>query len=255
MSMCNTPHRSDVQSNSVFGGALGSTQNRAPEARRQDGPARSEAECWVRRKSISEPRGGGTVFWHVLVVLAIGLVAAGDSQLSSTQDNHSANYHAMQQKLGWLKLNAARPHPDSKPTDLTEPDINAYFAEGGVKMPKGVSRLRLSSQGATVDAHADVDFEQIMQGRGSSIPLYSLFSGTHDVHAVAQASGTGGVGTIRVQSIDFDGVTIPQFALEWFVEHYLAPKYLNVGVTSTFKLPLRIESATVETGKVRLVQR
>ncbi|MGA8879188.1 MAG: hypothetical protein WCC25_17470 [Candidatus Korobacteraceae bacterium] len=169
--------------------------------------------------------------------------------------DHSANYRSMQQKLAWLKTNGAKAHPDTKPTDLTGPEINAYFAEGGVKMPKGVSQLRLSSHDTTVDAHADVDFEQIMQGRGSSNPLYSLFSGTHDVHAVAQATGANGIGTIRVESIDFDGITIPQFALEWFVQHYLTPKYPNVGLTSTFKLPLRIDSATVETGKVRLAQR
>jgi hypothetical protein len=204
-------------------------------------------ECWVGR----EFRRGATVLCLALVLLA----TAGDSQRASAQDNHSANYHAMQAKLAWLKTNAAKAHPDPKPTDLTEPEINAYFAEGGAKMPKGVSHLRLSSHDTTVDAHADVDFEQIMQGRGSNNPLYSLFSGTHDVHAVAQASGANGIGTIRVQSIDFDSVTIPQFALEWFVQHYLTPKYPNVGVTSTFKLPLRIDSATVETGKVRLVQR
>ena len=195
-------------------------------------------------------RRGGTV-----LCLALVLLATAGQQRASAQDKHSANYHAMQAKLAWLKTNAAKAHPDPKPTELTGPEINAYFAEGGVKMPKGVSHLRLSSQDTTVDAHADVDFEQIMQGRGSSNPLYSLFSGTHDVHAVAQAAGENGVGTIRVQSIDFDGVTIPQFALEWFVQRYLTPKYPNVGVTSTFKLPLRIDNATVETGKVRLVQR
>ena len=208
-------------------------------------------ECWAGSELLAKCRRGGTLLVLALVMLA----TAGDSQRALAQDNHSANYHAMQAKLAWLKTNAAKAHPDPKPTDLTEPEINAYFAEGGVKMPKGVSHLRLSSHDTTVDAHADVDFEQIMQGRGSNNPLYSLFSGTHDVHAVAQASGTGGIGTIRVQSIDFDGVTIPQFALEWFVQRYLTPKYPNVGLTSTFKLPLRIDSATVETGKVRLVQR
>ena len=34
---------------------------------------------------------------------------------------------------------AAREHPDSKPTEITQDEANAYFAEGGVKMPKGVS--------------------------------------------------------------------------------------------------------------------
>ena len=188
-----------------------------------------------------------------LALFLLLLASATGAQVQ--HENHSADYRAIQEKLAWLKANAARPHPDPKPTDLTEPEVNAYFNEGGVKLPKGVSHLRLSSHDAVIDGHATVDFEQIMQGRGSSNPLYSLFNGSHDVHALAQATGTNGTGTIRIQSVDFDGITIPQFALEWFVQHYLTPKYPNVGLTSTFKLPLRIESAVVETGRVRLIQR
>ena len=190
--------------------------------------------------------------WRGFAGLLLLLTLAG-AQVQ--HENHGANYRAIQQKLAWLKANAARPHPDPKPTELTEPEVNAYFSEGGVNLPKGVSHLRLSSHAAVIDGHADVDFEQIMQGRGSTNPLYSLFNGTHDVHAKAEGSGANGIGTIKVQSVDFDGIQIPQFALEWFVQHYLTPKYPNVGLTSTFKLPLRIESAGVETGKVRLIQK
>ncbi len=170
-------------------------------------------------------------------------------------ENHSTAFRAMQQKLIYLKQNAARFHPDSKPTELSEAEANAYFAEGGVKLPKGVTQVHLTSKTGVIDGDAQVDFEQIMQGRGSNNPLYSLFSGDHDVHVVADASGASGVGTIHVQTVEMDGVAVPQFALEFFVQHYITPKYHNVGITSTFKLPLRIDSAIVETGKVRLLQR
>jgi hypothetical protein len=190
----------------------------------------------------------------VFLALAMSLAAAArPAQFSG--NNHSSEYRAMQQKLAYLKQNAARPHPDPRPTELTEPEVNAYFSQGGVKLPKGVSQLRLTSKAAVIDAHAQIDFEQIMQGRGSSNPLYGLFSGNHDVHVVAQATGSNGAGSIRVQSVEMDGVQLPQFALEFFVQHYITPKYPNVGITSTFKLPLRIDSAIVDTGKVRLFQR
>jgi hypothetical protein len=189
-----------------------------------------------------------------LLALALCLPALGQHP-EAAREAHSAEYRSIQQKLAWLKQNGAKAHPDPKPVELTEPEVNAYFNEGGVKMPKGVSHLRLSSQGSVIDSHAQVNFEQIMEGRGANNPLYSLFSGTHDVHAKAEGSGVNGIGSIKVQSVDFDGIQIPQFALEWFVQHYLTPKYPNVGITSTFKMPLRIQTATVETGKVRLVQR
>ncbi len=161
----------------------------------------------------------------------------------------------MQQKIAYLKENAAKAHPDPKPVELTEAEVNAFFNEGGVKLPRGVSHVRLTSQPAVLDAHAQIDFEAIMQGKGSSNPLYSMFSGTHDVHAVAQATGSTGTGSIRVQTVELDGIAVPQFALEFFVQHYITPKYHNVGVTSTFKLPLRIDSAIVDKGRVRLVQK
>ncbi len=161
----------------------------------------------------------------------------------------------MERKIAFLNTNAARSHPDPKPVDLTESEANAYFNEGGVKLPKGVSNVRLAALPGQIEGRAQVDFEQIMQRRGQSNPLYGLFSGQHEVHATSQASGANGVGTIRIQSVELDGIQVPQFALEWFVEHYLAPKYKNVGMTSTFKLPLRIQSAVVEKARVVLEQR
>lgn len=192
-------------------------------------------------------------------LVALLLFAASFSAIAQhTQrpgENHSSAFRAMQQKLAYLKQNAARPHPDSRPTELTESEANAYFAEGGVKLPKGVTQVHLTAKPAVIDGHAQVDFEQIMQGRSSNNPLYSVFSGNHDVHVVAQATGANGVGSIRVQTVEMDGVAVPQFALEYFVQHYITPKYRNVGITSTFKLPLRIDRAIVEAGKVRLIQR
>jgi hypothetical protein len=181
--------------------------------------------------------------------------ASADLYPQSSHDAHSPDFRSMQQKVAYLKQNAAKAHPDPKPVELTEPEVNAYFNEGGVKLPKGVSHVRLTSEPAVLDAHAQIDFDAITQGRGASNPLYSLFSGTHDIHAIAQANGANGTGTIRVQSVELDGIQVPQFLLQLFVDHFITPKYHNVGVTSTFKLPLRIDTAIVDTGRVRLVQK
>lgn len=187
------------------------------------------------------------------LLMLVPLAFAAGQQLG--HDNHSAEFRSMQAKIAYLKQNAAKPHPDPKPVDLTEAEVNAYFNEGGVKLPKGVSHVRLTSQPGVLDAHAQVDFESIMQGKKANSPLYDVFSGNHDVHAAAQASGTNGNGSIHVQSIELDGIQLPQFALQYFVQHYITPKYPNVGITSTFKLPLRIDSATVESGRVHLAQK
>jgi hypothetical protein len=168
---------------------------------------------------------------------------------------HSAAYRSMEQKIAYLKQNAAREHPDPKPTEITQDEANAYFAEGGVKMPKGVTALKLAAQPGTLDGHAQVDFDTITQKARSSNPLLAVFTGVHDVHMIAQASGSNGTGTITVQHVYLDDVEIPQMILQFFVDRYLKSKYPNVGLTTTFKLPLRIDSAAVESGKVALVQK
>jgi hypothetical protein len=171
------------------------------------------------------------------------------------QQQHSAAYRSMEQKIAYLKANAAREHPDPKQTEITQDEGNAYFAEGGVKMPKGVTGLKVTAQPGILDGHAKVDFDVITEKARSKNPLLGVFTGIHDVHLVAQAGGTNGTGTITVQKVELDGVEIPQMMLQFFVDRYLKAKYPNVGLTSTFKLPLRIDSAVVESGKAVLVQK
>jgi len=190
-----------------------------------------------------------------LPALLLVITAIFSATLQLQHDTHTPEFRRMQQKIQYLRENAAKSRPDPKPTELTEPEVNAYFNEGGVKLPKGVSNVRLTSQPGVIDGHAQVDFEAIMQGQGSTNPLLSLFSGTHDIHVVAQAAGSAGTGSIRVQSAYLDGIELPQMVLQFFAQHYITPRYPNVGVTSTFKLPLRIDSAVVEAGRVELVQK
>jgi hypothetical protein len=191
---------------------------------------------------------------RTLSVLIIALAGAFLSLLQADVA-HSANYQSLARKLAYLKLNASRSRPDPKPTVLTEPEVNAYFSEGGVKLPTGVSEVHLTSRPGIIDGRAHVDFEDIMRGRNKNNPLYDVFNGSHDIHVVAAAAGTGGVATIKVQTVELDNVAVPQWALEFFVQRYVTPRYANVGMTSTFKMPLRIQTATVDPGKVTLEQK
>jgi hypothetical protein len=185
----------------------------------------------------------------LLILFTVGIAGSQD------QRQHSAAFRSMQEKIAYLQKNAVRPAPDPKPTVITQDEANAYFAEGGVKLPKGVNTLKLTAQPGEIDAHAQVDFDAVTQKARSSNPLLAVFTGLHDVHAIAQASGSNRTGTITIQHLYLDNLEVPQIALQFFVDRYLKPKYPNVGITSTFKLPLRIDSAAVEAGRVVLVQK
>ena len=192
------------------------------------------------------------------IVLTTALLVIGGFGFSSDQavsSARSAAYQSMQRKIAHLEQNAARQQPDTAPTEITDDEANAYLNEGGVKLPKGVSQVHLSAQPGTIDGVAKVDFDAITKSKRSANPLLGIFSGVHDVRVVAQAGGTGGTGTVKAQSVFLDGIEVPQMALEFFAERYITPKYPGVGVNSSFRLPLRIDTVAIEDGKARLAQK
>ena len=101
---------------------------------------------------------------------------------------------------------------------------------------------------------ARVDFDQLKAGKNSYNPLLSIFSGLHDVVVTSHASGAKGEGLVHVDSVSLDGVDVPQFVLELFVEKYLKPKYPDIGMDSRFALPARVDSAVIGLHKVTLTQ-
>jgi hypothetical protein len=85
--------------------------------------------------------------------------------------------------------------------------------------------------------------------------MLSLFTGIHDVVVTAQASGSGGKGTVIVDKVWFDGTEIPRFVVQMFVEKYLAPRYPGVGMESKFPLPDRIDSAVIGSHVLTVIQK
>ena len=153
----------------------------------------------------------------------------------------------MQRKLQYMDQNSRRATPNPAPTVLTEQEVNAWFASAYAKLPKGVNKLRVVGAPGQITANASINFDEVKEGRsgGGFNPLMSMFSGTHDVQVVADAHVQGGEALVHVESASIDDVNIPRLALEFFIDHYLKPKYPNVGIDSTFKPGYRVDSATV----------
>jgi hypothetical protein len=185
--------------------------------------------------------------WMVLSTAGLVFAAAGTAN-EKLADQFAARLHHIQQ-------NGMSATPDSAPTVLPDDEGNAYFAAGRVKLPASVQQLRYSTTPGTVNAVARIDFDVLTQNSTSSNPLLSLFSGVHDVRVIAGASAQNGTATVTAQSVEIDGIPVPRMALEYFVNKYLTSKFPNVGMTSHFKLPSRVDSAKVEAAKVVVYQR
>ncbi len=158
-------------------------------------------------------------------------------------------------KIHHIESNGASAHPDPAPTTLTAREIDAYVASKEVELPRGVQSVRFASEPGIVTATSRVDFDAIKNGRESSNPLLSIFGGVHQVVVVAHAKGLHGQGIVHVDSVSLDGTEIPRFILELFVEHYLKPRYPEIGLDSQFRLQSRIDNAIVGSNQVTLVQK
>jgi hypothetical protein len=180
------------------------------------------------------------------------------TQTSWSQTRSRANpiqVASAESKLQNLQNNGAQAHPDPAPTEFSEQEINAFFASGNVELPAGVQSVILQEQPGVVVGTSRVDFDQVRTGKNSYNPLLSAFRGLHDVVVKAHARAEHGQGLVQVDSVSIDGVEVPRFVLELFVEKYLAPKYPNIGIDSRFALPARVDAAIVGLHKVTLTQK
>ena len=162
---------------------------------------------------------------------------------------------SFERKLQHVENNWAQSQPDPSPTEFSEQEINAYFASGSVKLPVGVQSVVFQEQPGVVVGTSRVDFDQLKAGKNSYNPLLSIFSGLHDVVVAAHAYGARSEGFVHVDSVSLDGVEVPQFVLELFVEKYLKPRYPNIGIDSRFALPARVDAATLGLHRVTLTQK
>lgn len=162
---------------------------------------------------------------------------------------------SMERKLHHLDTNGSAVHPDQTPTVLNEKEVNAYIASDNVKMPEGVKSVRLNGTPGIITGTAQVDFDKVREGVHSSNPLLGIFSGVHEVVVIAHAHGAARKGYVHVDSVSLDGVEVPHFVLELFVEKYLTPKYPQVGIDSQFALPDRVDTATVGEHQLTVTQK
>ena len=188
----------------------------------------------------------------LLILVCAALSAAAHP--ASSQNN--AALARCQRKLDHIKANGRAVHPDQTPTVLTEQELNAYLASDQIELPAGVESVKLQSdEPGIVNGTARIDFDKVRAGVRSSNPLLEIFSGIHEVVVNTHAHAAGGQGYVHVDSVFLDGIEVPRFVLELFVEKYLETKNPRIGLDSRFALPDRIDRAIVGQHQITLTQK
>lgn len=190
-------------------------------------------------------------FSGILAALLLSVASVG----AQMPGPHHRLAESLQRKLDHIQQNGARAHPDETPTVLTEEEINDYIVSGRVTLPQGVKKVTFQGQSGLLTSLATIDFDEIRAGQRSSNPLLSLFNGTHNVRVESDAAGSGGQAKVHIRTVSIDGIDVPRIALEFFISRYLTPKYPNVGMDSTFKLPDKIDMAIIGYHKLTLTQK
>jgi hypothetical protein len=187
-----------------------------------------------------------------LLVIASAVVIGGGI---AAADSNSPELASAKRKLKHIEENTRSPHPNPAPTVLTEQEVNAYLASDEIQLPTGVQSVKLRGMPGVINGTARVDFDRVRAGVHSSNPLLGIFSGVHEVAVDTHAHGGAGEGYVHVDSVSLDGIEVPKFVLELFVEKYLQPRYPQIGIDSKFKLPDRIDTAIVGEHQITLVQK
>jgi hypothetical protein len=167
----------------------------------------------------------------------------------------SAPAQRFQSKLDFLERNGNSNPVQRRSTQINADEVNAWFREGGYKLPQGVQKVIFHSQPDTIQADTTVDFDALKEGKRNLNPLLSVFSGVHEVQITATGSAQNGRGQVNVQTVSIDGVDVPHLALEMFVNKYLKPKYPDIGLENNFEMPDRIDTATIGNDNALLTQK
>ena len=175
--------------------------------------------------------------------------------LIAARSTRSAEAINMEKKIEHIQANGRLPQPDPAPTVMSEQEVNAYLASGAVALPQGVNSVTLQGQSGVITGTALVDFDKVRHGSGSTNPLLSIFSGVHTVLVVARAHAAKRTAFVHIDSVSLDGVEVPRFLLQLFVEKYLQPKYPQLGLDSKFTLSDRMDSAVVGSHTLTVVQK
>ena len=224
----------------------------APENLPQLASFQLDRTSWRRRCTLLRSQ---TVGLALIGILSFSLVGVAQDNRHAKAGHFSTAAQRFEDKLNFLERNGKSKPVQRRSTQINADEVNAWFHEGGYKLPQGVQKVIFHSQPDTIQANATVDFDQVKEGRHNLNPLLSVFSGVHDVEVTANGSAQNGQGHVTIQSVSIDGVGVPHLALELFVNKYIKPKYPNVGLENDFQMPDRIDTATVGNDNALLTQR
>jgi hypothetical protein len=190
---------------------------------------------------------GAFAWW---LVRAVDGVAAGPTSVAAAD--------RMDKKLSQILENGSRPVRTPLVTTLSEEEINSYFEyRMAEKIPKGVSKVRLTLSKDRVSGTATVNFDQVKAAQKKPVnPLLdNLLTGTKPISAAGTFTSQNGTGVFHLEEVSIGSMNVSGFLLDLLIRHFIKPRYPNVAIDSPFPLPEHIDRIVIEQGHVVIYQK
>ena len=141
---------------------------------------------------------------------------------------------------------------------FSEEEANSYLEyELASEYPPGLNWVRVQFTPGRLQGTAEVDFDKAKQAsrRPSNGMMDYLFFGVHTLAVEGGFSGVNGIGHFDLETVQLDGVVLPQSLVDYLIERFLAPRYPALAIDRPFPLPFSIDRVQVERGSITVAGR
>jgi hypothetical protein len=190
--------------------------------------------------------------WKTALLGAFTLLFLEVGWALSSRQPDSSLADGLAKKLQLLRERAERNDAQPMEFEVSEEEANAYLVDRVVdQLPEGVVDPWVKFSEGPLTAGAVLDFT-VLQDRMPQSSVTNLLSGRVPVELIARVQAEDGVGKLLLDSVTLAGFPIPQSLLQEIVTAYTKSSSRPDGIRldESFPLPLGIEHARVEKGRV-----
>lgn len=190
----------------------------------------------------------------IFLMVGIGIWWLQRSSSEVPKSNESLKISKTQLFLKKLKsISSSNFHSKENVTELLESEINAFLNhEGKQYFPSGVSQIQVNFQQDIVVGKVLVDFDELRSSlnRPSTPLMTALFTGKHALKIKIRVTTENGTGRYELLSVLLNEQQVPRVFIDFLLENYVFPKYPAVKPNTSFDLPFKIKTISIQPGRV-----
>jgi len=190
----------------------------------------------------------------VLIVLAAIVVFKSFPVRSASAGAQNAERAAasLESKINTIKkAGADKKRRERAKMDITEVELESYVMVYLRKdIPVQIESVRVHLTPGVVAADTRLT---IPAGTTGNTLVDALVTGTHNLLVSGKMTTANGEGKFDLQSVNVDGIPVPNILIDALLRKYAKPKYPDVDLKEPFDLPWGIQTIDIGQGKATVV--